>query len=279
MGAMSARTAIIDKLRRDVFSHDSDDLEHIWSQQPGLIRFLDGQVKPDEPVILFAYVRDSEDRSIGHGRLWVETVLVPESTLASIDTADLHEWENPHESGMWRMYGDNEHLAAVRDHFKLGDQPLTDGQPLVFPRKFEGREVDKKYCEMNQSLLHALRLHWTPERRAWCRFNKAEDVEDVINWYSSKDRSGRSTCVIIDHDTLDQYMAATNTVLIQMFDSTLLPALTAEGPVVDQIRDKVEVADQTPKRYYRRTVATHGSCYHGIQIMTSGCSGKVSILR
>lgn len=274
MGAMSARSTIISKLRRDVFSHDSDDLKHIWSQQPGLIQFLDGQVQADEPVVLFAHVHDSEDRSIGHGRLRVWTVLVSERTLASIDTSSLHEWEHPHEFGMWRLWGDKDDPAAVsRDYFKLGDQPLTDGQPLVFPRNFEGREVDKEYCDVNQSLLHAHRLHWTPERQAWCRFNKAKDVEDVIKWYNDKDESNGSRCVTTDHETLDRYMTATNTVLIQMFDSALLPVPTAEGPVTDQIRDKIAI--QMPRRYYRRTVATRGSRYYGIQIMTSRYSAKI----
>lgn len=274
MGAMSARTDKINDLRRVVFSHDSDDLEHIWFQQPGLIRFLDGQVKPDEPVVLFAFVHDSEDRFIEHARLCVWTVLVSESTLASMDTSSLDEWNLPHDYGMWRLYGNKEQPAEVsRDHFSFGDQSLIDGQPLVFPRKFEGREVDKEYYEVNQSLLHAHRLHWTRQRRAWCRLNKAKDVEEVINWYSDNDQSDseRSRCITIDHETLDRYMAATNTVLIQMFDSILSPAPTAGGAVTDEIDDKV--ASQTPRRYYGRSVVTR-SWYHGIQIMTPRYSAR-----
>lgn len=272
MGAMSARNAIIDKLRRVVFSHDSDDLEHIWSQQPGLIQFLDGQTEADEPVVLFAFVHDSEDRFVDHARLCVWTVLVSESRLASMDISSLDEWNMPHDYGMWRLYGDREQPAEVsRDHLRFGDQSPIDGQPLVFPRKFEGREVDKEYYEVDQSLLHAHRLHWRPERRVWCRFNKAMDVEDVIKWCNDNGKSGESTCITIDHETLDRYMAATNTVLIQMFDSILSPAPTVGGAVTDKIDDKV--ASQTPRRYYGRSVATR-SWYHGIQIMTPRYSAR-----
>ena len=58
----------IDGIRRQVFSHDCADLERIWTQQPGLMRFLDSQAQ-GKRTVLFAEVHDSEDRSIGYGTL------------------------------------------------------------------------------------------------------------------------------------------------------------------------------------------------------------------
>lgn len=262
----------IGDIRRQVFSHDSDDLEHIWTQQPGLIRFLDSQAQ-SERTVLFAGVRDSEDRSIGWGRLWVWTVLVPKSTFASINADDRHDWEQPHECGMWRLWKDEKAPVMVsKEHFSLGGRPLSDGQQLVYPRRFLGREQDKSYCEIDQRLLQAHRLHWTPERRAWCRFDEDEDVEDVINWYS--DESDKSECesesiVVMDREALDRYMTATDTVLIQMFDSALLPSPATLGPVTDQVDDKRHDDTSTFERYYERHVNECGSRYRGIQIVTS----------
>lgn len=266
----------IDDIRRQVFSHDSDDLKHIWTQQPGLIRFLNSQAQSTRTV-LFAKVRDSEDRSIGYGRLWVWTVLVPRSTLASINADDRHDWEQPHECGMWRLWNDKKTPVMVsKEHFSLGGRPLSDGQQLVYPRVFLGREQDKSYYEINQRLLQAHRLHWTPERRAWCRFNEDKDVEDVINWYN--DEFDKSECdssiVVMDREALDRYMTATDTVLIQMFDSALLPSETTLGPVTDQVDDKRHDATSTFERYYERHVNECGSRYRGIQIMRSRYSAR-----
>ena len=253
------------ELRHQVFSHGSDDLEDIWSRQPGLTQFLDDQAEADKPVVLYAEVRDSEDRSIGCGRLQVWTVLVPQSTLASINAADLYKkWEQPREYGMWQLWGDREHPATVsRNHFKLGDQQLTDGQPLVFLREFKGREEDREYYEIAQRLLHALGLHWTPERQAWCRFDEAEDIEDVISWHADKSDS----CITIDSEALQRYMTATDTGLIQMFHSVLVPSPVTSGPDSDKCHD--EEADQQRQRYCSFRVHENGSSYRGIQIISS----------
>ena len=264
-------TSGIDHLRRQVFSHGSDDLEDIWSRQPGLTQFLDDQAEADKPVVLYAEVCDSEDRSIGCGRLQVWTILVPQSTLASINAADLYKkWEQPREYGMWQLWGDREHPATVsRDHFKLGDQRLTDGQPLVFLREFKGREEDREYYEIAQRLLHALGLHWTPERQAWCRFDEAEDIEDVINWHAGSDgpdSPARSDCIIIDREALQRYMTATDTALVQMFDSMLLPLPATSGPS-EQGPDTI--ADRKRQRYYSFRVNEEISHYLGIQIISS----------
>lgn len=265
---------IIDEIRRQVFSHDCDDLEHIWAQQPGLIRFLDSQAQ-GERIVLFAEVRDSEDRSIGYGRLWVWTVLVSKDTLASINAADLYKWENPHECGMSRLWGDEENPISIsKDHFKLGDRLLTDGQQLVYPRTFRGRIRHKDYCEIAQPLLQAHRLHWTPEQKGWCRLNEDRDVEKVISWYIDRsDKSKcRSQCVIMDREALERYMTATDTVLVQMFDSVLSPSPANKSPVTDQVDDVV--LDDTLERCFERHVKECGSCYRGIQIIASRYSAK-----
>ena len=172
---------------------------------------------------------------------------------------------------MWRLWGDREHPATVsRDHFKLGDRPLTDGQPLVFPREFKGRVEDREYYEIAQPLLHALRLHWTPERQAWCRFDEAKDIENVINWHHDKsgrsDYPDRSDCITIDREALQRYMTATDTALVQMFDSTLLPSPVTRGPS-EQRPDTV--VDRKRQRYYKFYVNKDGSGYLGTQILSS----------
>ena len=110
-------------------------------------------------------------------------------------------------------------------------------------------------------MLHALDLHWRPERRAWCRFDENVDVEEVISW--DNDASDGSDCVTINSEVLDRYMTATDTVLIQMFDWALCP----ESPITDEIHD--DVADHDPTRYYVRHVTDDGSRCRGIQILTS----------
>ena len=100
------------------------------------------------------------------------------------------------------------------------------GKQLVFGWSFDGRTEDKRYFEIAQFLAHGHGLHWTPERRAWCKFDDDGDIEDVIVWSEEEGRGGYGTavCIEVKRDVMEMQMSATSTVLVQMFDSTVVRA-------------------------------------------------------
>ena len=136
---------------------------------------------------------------------------------------------------------------------------------LVFGRSFDGRSEDTRYFEIAQFLTHAHGLHWTPERRAWCRLDENGDVEDVIVWAEEKGRGGYGTAVNIaaKREVIEMQMSATQTVLVQMFDSTVVPANFHRWAS----NDRRVVADVEKGLYYHFHVEGPSSYFRGVQII------------
>lgn len=103
---------------------------------------------------------------------------------------------------------------------------LARSQQLVFGRFFEGRHEEKRYYELLQSLAHAHEIHWVRERQAWCRFDRNGDIEAIVTLQETADPGGygSATSIAIRRDVIEMHMAATKSVLVQMFDSTCIPA-------------------------------------------------------
>jgi hypothetical protein len=56
---------------------------------------------------------------------------------------------------------------------------LQHGEKLVFRRSFAG-SPERRPIELSQKLVHALDLHYIPERSAYCRLDEDGDVVEVI---------------------------------------------------------------------------------------------------
>jgi hypothetical protein len=147
------------------------------------------------------------------------------------------------------------------------------GQQLVFSRAFDGRTEDKHYYEIGQFLTHAHELHWTPERRAWCRFDGNGDVEDVIKWAVKAGRSGYgdATCITIDREVMEMQMSATGTALVQLFD---IASVGAGFHGWKEGEDR-SVEDQELSLYFRsHREGANGSWIRGVQIIRPHLSSE-----
>jgi hypothetical protein len=190
---------------------------HAWSEQSSFLDLLAEQRK-STPIILYS-------SSFNHGSLLLHSILVPIKDLDTVKPEDLMHWDYPRDSwscGLVYGGGQPPHLEYSEPLSGIRPSGFRDGQQLVFGRTFVGRTQDKDYYEVAQFLTHAHGLHWTPERRAWCRLDKNGDVEDVIKWTEKAGRSGyeAATCIAIDREVMEMQMSATGTALVQMFDVT-----------------------------------------------------------
>ena len=188
-----------------------------WSEQSSFLDLLAEQ-RTGRSIILYI-------SSFNHGSLLLHSILVPIKDLDTVKPVDMMHWDNPHDSwscGLVYGGGQTPRLEYCRPLSRICPSAFQGGQQLVFARSFDGRTVDKHYYEIALSLTHAHNLHWTPERRAWCRLDENGDVEDVIKWIEKAGRSGyeTATCIAIDREVIEMQMSATGTALVQMFDVT-----------------------------------------------------------
>jgi hypothetical protein len=232
------------------------------AQQSSLLDLLDEERKGDW-LMLYG---SSFDKG---GSVMLHSVLVPADDLSDIDGEELTHWSgNPYDSwGCGLVWGGGEppRVEFTEPPSRLGSQNLLRAQQLVFGRSFNGRGEDKRYFEISHFLTHAHGLHWTPERRAWCRFDDNGDIEDVIVWAEEEGRGGYGTavCIAIKREVLEMQMSATRTVLVQMFDSTAIPSgFSGWGSGAEQ-----SLEDAERGLYYRYRIEVPNSYFRGVQII------------
>ncbi len=154
----------------------------------------------------------------------IHGVLAPESALQSADHERLsREFVTPDASWMIQHVsgcGEPDRVYLEGPLRRMGTD-FNEGEKLVFKRFFAGRR-DPTPIEISQKLVHALDLHFIPERTAWCRLNEDGDIEDVIKIIEehSGDWTQDVTLVTIATKDFAEYMRLSNTALFYFFDFT-----------------------------------------------------------
>lgn len=159
------------------------------------------------------------------GCAYLNAVLAPISALTPPDaraliTADLRadrSWIIQHE---WSAGGRRIYLDGPMRGSDLSS--LAGGEALVFRRSFSGYAQHRTITEINQRLVHALDLHFLPERSAWCRLDERGDLEDVIIIIDQDEEGDRpyESVVLIKAEPLAEYMAVSGQALFFKFDFT-----------------------------------------------------------
>lgn len=229
------------------------------AEQHDLLRWLKSQ-RTTSRVVLYG-------SAYGSGSVFVHSVLAPASSLGC-DWKALPEWEgNPFDSpSCGLVYGGGkdpriEYTAPWSDRHEA----LSDAQQLVFGRSFEGLHGEKCYFELTQRITHAHDLHWVEERQAWCRLNNEGDVVDLAGVEQiERGQGGRAaTFVWFDRELLEMHMSATDTCLVQMFDSTRIPS---DFTGFDGGEEKVFV-DVAAGLSYKFHITGISSYFRGVQII------------
>lgn len=168
---------------------------------------------------------------------FVHAAVVPNDRLAALGQDDLLHWDGtPYTSIASYVYGggqDDVWLEHLTD--SAGSMELEGATQLVFGRTFEGWSgSDQTYFEVNQEYTHVTGIHWRPEQRAYCRFDKNGDLEQAVSVTARSDNVRDVLCVSFAWAPLEEYLAVTNSTLVRRFDFTLLHRNTfnmwPEGP-------------------------------------------------
>jgi len=230
-----------------------------WIKAGEHLNFLRTNALADELVL--------HASATGGSTLFIHTVAVPNRRLRPVDQQDLMRW-NCNAFTPIASYVSGGGRATVRVERGLSDtesKTLKGATRLVFARSFDGwKGLDSRYCEVHQEYAHLTNIHWRPEHRAYCRFDKNGDIEPVVSITSPDDGRTSMSLVSFKWEPLEEYLAACNASLVRMFDFTLLPKSGFNGwgtGPEDQIKETADF-------FYRRKVIPHHAGYvRGVQII------------
>ena len=157
--------------------------------------------------------------------VFIHTVVVSEDSLSPLDQDDLLRWSgNPFNPlASYAYWGGKEGVWIERTDHPSGSQLLKSAQQLIFARNFEGlKDKDAWYYEILQEYSHVTGIHWRPEQHAYCRFDDNGDFDHIVSITSKTQDGSDATLVSFKREPLELYLAASNSVLVRMFDFTLL---------------------------------------------------------
>ena len=232
----------------------SDDAEfNEWIKAGKHLQFLEANSCARELVIY-----GSGDYSFIH------SLAVPEELLETPDKRDLLVWScSPFgSSAAYASGGGRESMWIERGGDIVGSRTLENATQLVHGRTFEGWTGDgRDYFEISQEYSHLEEIHWRPEGRSYCRYDNHGDLDHVVSITLRHD--DKVSLVSFQREPLEVYLAASNQVLVQLFDFTLLDRslFTSWGDEPEHLI--VESNDL----FYRQKVSGPAAYTRGVQIV------------
>ena len=234
---------------------ESDAEYATWIKSDRQLTLLRNNAKEDELIIYG-----------GGDHTFIYTVVVNENNLSPLDKDDLLFWSSDPSSpfASYVCGGGRDDVCIERTGYPSGSKTLEGAQHLVFTRYFEGlKDKDRSYYEILQEYAHLTEIHWRPEQYAYCRFDENGDFDHIVS-ITSKEDKGDVILVSFKREPLELYLAASNSVLIRMFDFTLLRQNDFHG-WPDGAGDTVVESDTF---FYRQRIIDEYAGYsRGIQII------------
>lgn len=224
-----------------------------WVEGDEFIKLIEQNAGQEELIIYTASTH-----------IFIHTVLVPLKNLKPLDKEDLLSWSfNPHTSRASIWYGGPDLTSGISYQIDdyAGSKTLTGGELIVFARTFEGMPKHRSnYYELLQELSHIADIHWLPERKAYSKFDKNGDFEDVVSITDSNE--GR--LITMKQKSLQEFLVAGEYGLVQMFDFSLYQ--TDAFPGWDGLADRESL--KSDRLFYRQRIR-EGVCGYirGVQVL------------
>lgn len=236
-----------------------------WIKAEGHLSFLCQNAKADELVVYAAGEYS-----------FINAVVVANNRLMPINKEDLMAWSlNPYRSFASYVWGGGrDDVWIERGLSGSGTTTLEDALQLISGRTFEGWSgPGRNYFELHQEYAHLARIHWRPESRAYCRFNDNGDLDPLVSITTREDKGSNVTLVSFKWDPLEEYLAASNTSVVRMFDFTLLRRSEEFSGWSDGEAEEFQEADHL--FYKRRVMPGYAAYTRGVQIIHPRRNEKV----
>ena len=226
----------------------------IWVKADAHIKFLKNNTFSQE-IVIYASPEYS----------FIHSMAVPKKLIEPLDKDDLLKWSvNPFTSAASYVWGGGrEDIWVERGSSGTGSNILDKGTHLIYGRTFEGWSgPDRNYFELSQEYAHLEGLHWRPEQRAYCRFDENGDLLPVVS-ITTRTSETNTSLVTFNRASLDDYLAASNQVLVRLFDFTLFnrSKFSAWGDGEEQI------FDSSDEIFYRQKICGPAAYTRGVQII------------
>ena len=196
---------------------------------------------------------------------FIYSMAVPESLLEPLDKDDLMKWRiSPNVStASYVSGGGREGIWVERGGSGAGSKILAQGTRLIYGRTFEGWSgEDRNYFELSQEYAHLEGLHWRPEQRGYCRFDENGDLVPIVS-ITKRNSETDISLVTFDWASLEAYLAASNQVLVRLFDFTLLNRSSFSG-----WGDGEELLfGRSDEMFYKQKVCGPAAYTRGVQII------------
>ncbi|NER27804.1 MAG: hypothetical protein F6J89_09255 [Symploca sp. SIO1C4] len=164
-------------------------------------------------------------------------------------------------------YGDGrDEVWVERDMGCTSSQTFRDAKQLIYCRTFEGWEGNERdYCEIYQEYSHLTHIHFRPEYSAYCRFDDHGDIDNVVTITLGEDKNHPNVSLVsFKREPLEEYLVATKSSLVRLFDFTLYRKNCFSGwPGGDETQ-----GDLGDNCFYRQRVLEGYAAYtHGVELV------------
>lgn len=186
-----------------------------WVSAETHLKFMERNAQDDE-IVICALAE----------HVFVYSVVVSNTNLLPIRKDDLMNWS----SDPFGIYLASYTTGGGRDGVWIDREPsshrtktLRGSTHLIWGRTFEGwNGLGHTYYELHQEYAHLAGIHWRPEKRAYCRFDSHGDIEPVVSVTTPEDGGeSETTLVSFEWKTLEEYLVASDTSLVRMFNFLL----------------------------------------------------------
>ena len=246
---------LVERLEQlDAMPRDHDEYS-AWIKAGEHLKFLVENAE-DEEVIIYACTSHT----------FVHAVVVNEARLDPLDIDDLLDWnQGVFQARAGYATGGGRSDVWVSQRMGIwGSETLKEAMPLGFIRSLEGLpDSERSYFELLQEYAHAAGIHWRSELKAYCCFDENGDFAPIVS-VTSKESPNFIRLVSFKRKELEEYLAASKSVLIRMFDFMMFrPSQFEDWP---EGPEDVHKDDQNI--FYRQKVDEGNAAYtRGVQIV------------
>ena len=195
----------------DVPPIDNDDFNK-WLNAEQHIDLLYGNLTQDE-IIVHAL----------HAHTFIQSVIVDELVLAELDHEHILQW-HPNHTNPRATYSHDPNSFSIIEQDNVWNTTSTSPTPsLVFLRSFDGSKRDNAtYPEILQEFVHVNESHWLDPEQAFCKYNRSGELEYIATVSTDYSDEKYHGLVTITRQSLEQYLTATRSALVLLFDFCLL---------------------------------------------------------
>ena len=197
---------------------------------------------------------------------FIHTVVVSGEALDPLDLDDLLNWSgNPYSAFAGFCWGGGRDDVWIdRSAAISGSKALETSRQLVYARELPERSNQERlYYEISQEYAHVTNIHLVSEHNAYCRIDSRGDLEHVVS-LTTEPSPYPVSLVTFKRDRLEEYLAATESVLVQMFDFTLFkPSAFSHWPDTPE-----DLIHESPLFYLQKVDSKNAAYTRGVQIIS-----------